>query len=75
MGGTVTSISPVEAEYGNAIVLRGYEYGPRDSAGVFALIEENGNPKIIATSGSRPITKPFILRFPESFMLRLLCIA
>ena len=51
MGGTVTSISPVEAEYGNAIVLRGYEYGPRDSAGVFALIEENGNPKIIATSG------------------------
>ncbi|MES5862108.1 hypothetical protein OIU45_05905 [Lacticaseibacillus paracasei] len=75
MGGTVTSISPVEAKYGNAIVLRGYEYGPRDSAGVFALIEENGNRKLSRLRGSQPITKPFIPRFPESFMLRLLCIA
>lgn len=75
MGGTVTSISPVEAKYGNAIVLRGYEYGPRDSAGVFALIEEMVTRKLSRLRGSQPITKPFIPRFPESFMLRLLCIA
>ncbi|MEN2351208.1 cell surface protein [Lacticaseibacillus paracasei] len=67
MGGTVTSISPVEAKYGNAIVLRGYEYGPRDSAGVFALIEENGNPKIIATSGKSTDNEAIHSSFPGKF--------
>ncbi|MGO2867379.1 MAG: cell surface protein, partial [Lacticaseibacillus paracasei] len=67
MGGTVTSVSPVEAKYGNAIVLRGYEYGPRDSAGVFALIEENGNPKIIATSGKSTDNEAIHSSFPGKF--------
>ncbi|MFK5284250.1 hypothetical protein ACI3PL_32190, partial [Lacticaseibacillus paracasei] len=53
----VESPGKATSTYGNAVVLRGFEAqngveSERDAAGAFALIEENGDPKIVATSGA-----------------------
>lgn len=67
-GGRVTATSQVTSNYGNTVGLRGLEYAyDRDAAGAFALIEEDGTPKIVATSGNSKDNDLIHSYFPKEF--------
>ena len=71
-GGRIDSPGKATSSYGNAVVLRGFEAqngveSIRDAAGAFALIEEDGSPKIIATSGAVNDNDKIHQEFPGKF--------
>ncbi|MCI1904576.1 MAG: WxL domain-containing protein [Enterococcaceae bacterium] len=64
--GYVTSASKAQAGYGNAVIIRGLEMKKgRDAAGAFALLHENGLPKIVATSGYSADNMKIHTYFPD----------
>ncbi|MDM8214285.1 WxL domain-containing protein [Enterococcus hirae] len=63
--GYVTSASKAQAGYGNAVIIRGQEkLTGRDAAGAFALTNEAGLPKVVATSGHLADNMPIHEYFP-----------
>lgn len=71
-GGRIDSPGKATSSYGNTVVLRGFEAqngveSIRDAAGAFALIEEDGSPKIIATSGAVNDNDKIHQEFPGKF--------
>ncbi|MDM8213236.1 hypothetical protein QUW13_05050 [Enterococcus hirae] len=66
------SVSKARVNYGNAIVLRGYERTVGyDAAGAFALLNERGQLKIIATSGGTNENLPIHTGFWSKYYLGL----
>ncbi|MCI1919871.1 MAG: hypothetical protein LKJ12_07015, partial [Enterococcaceae bacterium] len=70
--GDSQSMSKARVNYGNAIVLRGYERTTGyDAAGAFALLNEQGQLKIIATSGGTNENLPIHTGFSSKYYLGL----
>lgn len=66
--GIVQSTSNATANFGNTIILHGLDMGSTyDAAGAFALINENNQLKIIATSGERNVDLPLHIGFMGVF--------
>ncbi|MDM8213242.1 hypothetical protein QUW13_05080 [Enterococcus hirae] len=66
--GTVQSTSNATANFGNTIILHGLDMGSTyDAAGAFALIQENNQLKIVATSGERNVDLPLHIGFIGAF--------
>lgn len=66
--GTAQSTSNATANFGNTIILHGLDMGSTyDAAGAFALIQENNQLKIVATSGERNVDLPLHIGFIGAF--------